>query len=127
MLDTLFSEMMRTSQIQKMLGKMLERGHVTNRAMAEVHGKTDKTVDAFYLAVQITKPDGNPELRQLIEHDPASDTAQALAALTAAVLRPKNPDMAQYKTAMDILRGVRRIRRRVEQASPPRGKKGRAA
>ncbi|MEM9415209.1 MAG: hypothetical protein AAGA29_07015 [Planctomycetota bacterium] len=114
MLDTLFSEMMRTSQIQKMLGKMLERGHVTNQTMAEVHGKVDKTVDSFYLSVQITKPHVSPELKQFIAYDPESDIAQALSSLTAAVLRPKNPEMAQYKTAADILRGITRIRRRVE-------------
>ncbi|MFI4862350.1 MAG: hypothetical protein ACIAXF_16925 [Phycisphaerales bacterium JB063] len=114
MLDTLFSEMMRTSQIQKMLGKMLERGHVTNQTMAEVHGKVDKTVDSFYLAVQITKPHVNPELKQFIRYEPEGDIAQALSSLTAAVLRPKNPEMAQYKTAQDILRGINRIRRRVE-------------
>ncbi|XAL98120.1 hypothetical protein OT109_10980 [Phycisphaeraceae bacterium D3-23] len=116
MLDTLFSEMMRTSQIQKMLGKMLERGHVTNQTMANVHGKVDKTVDSFYLSVQITKPHVNPELKQFIAFDPESDIAQALSALTAAVLRPKNPEMAQYKTAQDILRGIHRIRRRVERS-----------
>lgn len=112
MLDTLFSEMMRTSQIQRMLGKMIERGHVTNNAIAEVYGKVDKTVDAFYLAVQIAKPHGNPDLRQLIRYDPASDVAKALSALTAAVLRPKNPEMAQYKTARDLVRGLRRIQQR---------------
>lgn len=127
MLDTLFSEMMRTSQIQRMLGKMLERGHVTSQTLAEVHGKVDKTVDSFYLAVQVTKPHGNPELKQLIDFDPESDTAHALSALTAAVLRPKNPEMAQYKTARDILRGIHRIRRRVEKHHGQRRRRTRAA
>lgn len=113
MLSTLFTEMMRTSQIQRMLGKMIERGHVTNNAIAEVYGKVDKTVDAFYLAVQIAKPHTNPELKQLIEYDPESEMAHALSALTAAVLRPKNPEMAQYKSAIDLYRGLKRIERRV--------------
>jgi hypothetical protein len=113
MLGTLFTEMMRTSQIQRMLGKMIERGHVTNNAISEVYGKTDKTVDSFYLAVQIAKPHANPDLKQLIEYDPESDTAGMLSALTAAVLRPKNPEMAQYKSANDLVRGLRRIERRV--------------
>lgn len=127
MLDTLFSEMMRTSQIQRMLGKMLERGHVTNQAMADVHGKVDKTVDSFYLAVQITKPHGNPEIKQLIDFDPETPTAHALSSLTAAVLRPKNPAMAQYKSARDILRGIHRIRRRVEEDAPRRRSKRRGS
>ncbi len=109
MLNTLFEEMMRTSQIQRMLGKMLEKGRVTSQTLASVHGKTDKTVDSFYLAVQINKPHGNPDLAHLIQHDPGSEEAKALAALTAAVLRPKVPGMAEFKTAADILRGVLRI------------------
>ncbi|MEM7683112.1 MAG: hypothetical protein AAF288_14255 [Planctomycetota bacterium] len=108
-LETLFSEMMRTSQIQRMLGKMLERGDVTNETIAEVHGKVDKTVDAFYLAVQIAKPYGNPELTQLIDYDPNSEMARRLSALTAAILRPKTAHAGEFKTAGDILRGVLRI------------------
>jgi len=115
MLTTLFSEMMRTSHIQRMLGKMIETGQVTNTQMAGVHGKVDKTVDAFYLAVQIHRPRGNPELTPLIQHDPESDQARALSALTAAILRPKNPDKAHFKTASDILRGIRRIEQRFEE------------
>ncbi|MEM1212197.1 MAG: hypothetical protein AAGI68_07845 [Planctomycetota bacterium] len=116
MIETLFSEMMRTSQIQRMLGKMLERGDVTNHQMREVHGKVDKTVDAFYLAVQIAKPTNNPELRQLIDFNPNSEEAQRLKALTAAILRPKNPHLAEFKTAADILRGIRRIEARLQAA-----------
>ncbi|MEM9295561.1 MAG: hypothetical protein AAGA57_07145 [Planctomycetota bacterium] len=108
-LKTLFSEMMRTSQLQRMLGKMVERGDVTNETIAEVHGKVDKTVDAFYLAVQIAKPYGNPELTQLIEYDPNSEMARRLSALTAAILRPKTANVGEFKTAGDILRGVLRI------------------
>lgn len=114
MLETLFSEMMRTSQIQRMLGKMLERGDVTNHAMRDVHGKVDKTVDAFYLAVQIAKPTNNPELRTLINYDPQTEVAQRLKSLTAAILRPKNPHLAEFKTAADILRGIRRIESKLD-------------
>lgn len=113
MLYSLFAEMMRTSHIQRMLGRMLETGHVTNQAMREVHGKVDKTVDAFYLAVQIQKPHGNPELAPLIDYQPDAPVAQALSNLTAAILRPKDPTKARFKTAADILRGLHRIERRV--------------
>jgi hypothetical protein len=116
MLGELFTEMMRTSQIQRMLGKMIERGHVTNNAIAEVYGKTDKTVDSFYLAVQIAKPHTNPDLKQLITYEPETEMAKALSALTAAVLRPKNPEMQHYKSARDLVRGLRRIERRLAQA-----------
>lgn len=113
MLESLFSEMMRTSQIQRMLGKMIEKGHVTNEVIKEVYGKVDKTVDTFYLAVQINKPTGNPELVPLIAYDEKSDMAQKLNSLTAAVLRPKTSSANDYKSAADILRGIASIKKRL--------------
>lgn len=119
MLDTLFSEMMRTSHIQRMLGKMLETGECTNETMRGVHGKVDKTVDAFYLAVQIAKPDTHPELKHLIRFDPESDDARMLRALTAAILRPKTPGKEQYRSVADILRGVKRIEAKLASRPAP--------
>lgn len=120
MLYNLFAEMMRTSHIQQMLGRMIETGHVTNGAIRAVHGKVDRTVDSFYLAVQIQKPHGNPELAPLIRFEPESAEAQALSNLTAAILRPKDPATAQFKTAGDILRAIDRIERRVVVGPPPK-------
>lgn len=111
-LNTLFTEMMRTSQVQRVLGQMLEKGQVTNEALVAVHGKVDRSVDAFYLAVQINRPHLNPELERLIDYNPLSETAKALEALTAAVLRPKHPHLAEFKSAADLLRGIRRIEQR---------------
>jgi hypothetical protein len=113
MLTTLFTEMMRTSHIQRMLGKMLDTGECTSRVMKDIHGKVDKNVDAFYLAVQIARPDTHPEMRHLIRYDADSAEARMLAALTAAILRPKNPGKEHYKTVADILRGIRRIEQKL--------------
>lgn len=118
MLSTLFGEMMRTSQIQRMLGRMLERGQVTNSAMRAVQGKVDPAVDIFYLAVQINRPLRNPEFRDLIEYDPDSREARMLEALTAAILRPKDPKQALYATAGDILRGIRKIEAKLATPHP---------
>ena len=115
MLETLFEEMMRTSHIQRMLGKMLENGEVNSKVMREAHGRVDKTVDAFYLAVQINKPDAHPEFQRLVERKPDSEEARALSALTAAILRPKHPEKAEFKTASDILRGINRIDQRLKE------------
>lgn len=127
MLGTLFEEMMRTSQIQRMLGKMLERGDVTSRTIASVHGKVDKTVDSFYLAVQINKPESNPELRHLIRHEPGSLEARSLAALTAAILRPKTPGKEEFRSAADILRGLSRIETKLGRHQERQGRRRRAA
>lgn len=111
-LNELFTQMMRTSHVQRVLGQMLEKGEVTNEALAAVQGKVDRNVDTFYLAMQINSPHGNPELERLIDTNPISEVADALASLTAAVLRPKNPKLAEFKTAADLLRGIRRIEQR---------------
>ena len=122
MLTSLFEEMMRTSQIQKMLGRMIDKGHVTSESMMSVHQKVDKVVDSFYLAVQINKPRTNPEFKHLVDFDPESDEAKALSALTAAILRPKHPEKAEFKTAADILRGIDRIERRLAERAQRSGK-----
>lgn len=117
-LGELFDQMMRTSQIQRVLGHMIEKGDVTNEALAAVRGKVDRSVDTFYLAVQINHPHSNPELERLIDYQPLGESAAALQALTAAILKPKNPGFADFKTAADILRGVNRIAQRFAPASP---------
>ena len=113
MLTSLFGEMMRTSKIQRMLGRMLDKGQVTNHSFTCVHQKADPAIDTFYLALQINKPANNPHFAHLIDYDPASTQAQAISSLTAAVLRPKDQDQAPFQTAEDILRGIDRIRRRL--------------
>src|SRR6185295_5844733 len=67
LLFNLFDEMMRTSQIQRMLGKMTQRGEVTSEHIVASHQRVDKAVDFFYLAVQINAPLANPDFRGLVE------------------------------------------------------------
>ncbi|MEM6332486.1 MAG: hypothetical protein AAF823_04005 [Planctomycetota bacterium] len=113
MLTSLFGEMMRTSQIQRMLGRMIETGDVHNPALTAAHQKVSPALDSYYLAVQINRPRHNPLFAHLVQHDKDSPQAKALAQLTAAVLRPKADDKAEYKTAADILRGIARIERKL--------------
>ncbi len=113
MLASLFGEMMKTSKIQRMLGRMLEKGQVTNRSFTCVHHKADPAIDTFYLALQINKPCHNPHFAHLVDYEPDSVQAQAISSLTAAVLRPKEQGQAPFQTADDILRGIERIRRRL--------------
>jgi tRNA A-37 threonylcarbamoyl transferase component Bud32 len=111
LLNGLFDELMRTSEIQRMLGAMSVRGLVTSNAITCGLHKVDKAVDFFYLAVQISEPHTNPDLKGLVQFDPISREAQALATLTDAILRPENPANPQYRSAADILRGIERIAR----------------
>ena len=115
MLTSLFTEMMRTSQIQRMLGRMIDEGHVTNEEYRSAHRKVDKAADSYYLAVQINKPTVNPEFGHLIRYEKEGAEAKAIRALTAAILRPKHPGRKEFKTATDILRGLRRIEQRLSE------------
>lgn len=111
LLGNLFGEMMRTSQIQRMLGKMTETGQVTSEEICRSYHKIDKAVDFFYLAVQINAPTMNPDFRGLVKYDPNSREAKELARLTDAILRPADPEKPAFKSASDILAGIKEIER----------------
>jgi hypothetical protein len=109
LLSTLFGELMRTSQIQRMLDQMTSTGAVTSRTLEQARHKVDPGVDLFYLAVQISAPRGNPELAGLVEFDPDSPTAESLNQLTQAILKPDDPEHPPYASARQILEGIDRI------------------
>jgi hypothetical protein len=113
LLSNLFDEMMRTSQIQRMLGKMTETGMLTSEQITSSHQRIDKAVDFFYLALQINNPLSNPDFRGLVEFDPASRQAGALAELTEKILRPEDPHAPGFTSARDILLGVEEIAARL--------------
>ncbi len=98
MLESLFDELMRTSQIQRMLEKMTISGAVTSSAISRGYQKVDKAVDFFYLAVQFNSPHANPDLAGLILHDPAGRDARDLSRLTEMILRPPDPSNPPFKT-----------------------------
>jgi hypothetical protein len=109
LLSTLFGELMRTSQIQRMLDQMTSTGEVTSKTLEQARHKVDPGVDLFYLAVQISAPRGKPELAGLVDYDPESPTAEALNQLTQAILKPEDPQHPPYATARQILEGIDRI------------------
>jgi hypothetical protein len=111
MLDTLFEELMRTSHIQRMLYTMTKSGEVTAQHLCSQHGKADKAIDLFYLALQFTTPHANPDLAGLIHYEPTSRMAREIAELSTKILRPKDPTDATYKSAKDILRSLELIER----------------
>ncbi len=116
MLNSLFDEMMSTSQIQRLLGRMKTAGKVTSHVLCDAHHRVDKAVDLFYLAVMMTKPQTNPDLAAFIEHHPDSEEAQRLTKLSDAVLRPKDPQRPAFTSARDMLKGIERIAERLRQS-----------
>jgi tRNA A-37 threonylcarbamoyl transferase component Bud32 len=117
MLDSLFEELMRTSQIQRMLFQMTLSGHVTSDIIRQSHQKVDKAIDFFYLAIQFNSPHANPDLTDLIAYTPKSQEARYLSRLTAEILRPANPAQPVYRSAKDILYGVERIQKHLAKAA----------
>jgi tRNA A-37 threonylcarbamoyl transferase component Bud32 len=109
LLSTIFDELMRTSEIQRMLEKMTLSGTVTSPIFEAGYQKVDKTVDFFYLALQVNNPLSNPDFQGLVVYDPSSDAAKALRKLTDETLKPGNLNNPRYRTAADFVRGVQRI------------------
>jgi len=109
LLKTLMDDLMRTSEIQKTMGRMRDSGLLTSPVIEKGFQKVDKSVDLFYLALQLREPLGNPDLRGLVNVNPGSSEAAALGQITEEVLRPKNPDRPTYASAKDLLAGVNRV------------------
>jgi serine/threonine protein kinase len=109
MLDTLFREMMSTSEIQRQLGRMKRAGKITSPVIADAHHKVDKAVDLFYLSLSMNQPHLNPDFENLVCYDKRSREARALARLTREILKPRDPANPRFKTAHDVLEGLKKI------------------
>src|SRR5580658_3826106 len=109
LLSGLFEELMRTSEIQRMLLKMTRSGQVTSETICGGLHRVDKAVDFFYLAVQINSPHSNPDLKELIRYEKEGEEAKMLSDLTGQILRPADPAHPAFNSAADILRGIEKI------------------
>jgi hypothetical protein len=114
LLSNLFEELMRTSEIQRMLLSMTRTGQVTSQAISSGLHKVDKAVDYFYLAVQINSPHSNPDLKDLIRYDKDSAEAKLLTKLTEQILRPPDPANPPFRSAADILGGIEKVERALQ-------------
>lgn len=109
LLGQIFGELMKTSQIQRMLDQMSNSGQVTSQTLLSGRQRVDKAVDLFYLALQFQTPHANPDLADLILYDPDSREADQLKRLTDEVMRPRNPQSPTYRSAKDLLHGIERL------------------
>jgi hypothetical protein len=119
-LSTLFGELMRTSQIQRMMDRMTTAGALTSTVIRDAYQRVDKAVDLFYLAVQINQPVANPDLRDLVQYDKYSPEAMELARMTEEILRPSDPSRPRFRTANDVLQEVLRIEARLKAVTGAR-------
>jgi hypothetical protein len=109
-LQHLFTEIMRTSQIQRMLDHLTDTGMVTSELLTRSRRQVDKAIDLFYLAVQIDQPHTNPYIKELVTYESQSFEAMEISKLTQQVLRPADPRRPQYGSARDVMRGLEEIR-----------------
>ncbi len=109
LLETLYDELMRTSEIQRMLSRMTLSGNVTSPIIQNGYQKVDKSVDFFYLALQVNDPLKNPDFAGLVDFNPASREAVALKRMTDEVLRPKDIKNPHFRSASDMLHGIQLI------------------
>ena len=118
LLFNLYEEMMRTSQIQRVLSRMSEQGLVTSHVLRHGMHRVDRAVDLFYLSVQMNKPHSNPDFKGLIRYNPNSLEARHLQQLTDDVLRPTDSKNIPYRTVRDLLHGLYRVREAVAAGRP---------
>lgn len=115
LLSHLFTQIMKTSQIQQMLEQLTNDGLVTSSYLAQGRRQVDKAVDVFYLAVQIDQPHSNPYTREIVRYEKNSHEARAISRLSAEVLRPADPCRPTYTSASALLRGLLGIRELLER------------
>src|SRR5450432_1024339 len=99
LLQSLYGELLQTSQIQKMMERMSQSGQVTSNVIRSSCHKPEKAADFFYLALQFNSPHANPDLAGLISYDPASRQACELSKLTSQILRPADPEKPSFRSA----------------------------
>jgi hypothetical protein len=109
MLQTLFSELLSTSQIQRDLKRLVRKGKVTSRLFTNSQQRIDKAVDLFYLVLQMNNPHTNPDFRGLVRYDRHADDARRLARLSRNVLQPQDDRCLHYRSAADVLQGIERL------------------
>jgi tRNA A-37 threonylcarbamoyl transferase component Bud32 len=110
LLSHLFTQIMKTSQIQRMLEQLTNDGQVTSSYLAQGRRQVDKAVDVFYLAVQMDQPHSNPYMREVVRYAKRSGEAQAISRLSAEVLRPLDPRRPTYTSASALLTGLLAVR-----------------
>lgn len=106
LLAGIFEELMRTSEIQRMLSQMWCNGMVTSQAIGCGRQKVHKAVDFFYLVLQMNHPLSNPDFAGLVRQDPSSLQGRQIHHLSQEVLRPADPAHPRYRSAADILKAL---------------------
>ena len=113
----IFNDLMRTCQVQRVMHKMIEAGHVTSPYFTNAVYKPEKAVDLFYLTLQFTNPHENPDLKDLIQYTPNSADDYALHKLTRRLFAPDRPEKAEHTSAGSVANALRIIKKRLDAST----------
>ncbi|MEE9212608.1 MAG: phosphotransferase [Phycisphaeraceae bacterium] len=116
MLQTLFNEMISTSQIHGALKRFRDKGKITSSLFLNCYQKIDKAVDLFYLVLQMNRPLANPDFRGIVNYEPRGAEAYHIFRLTDTVLRPEDPHNPPFRSARDVLDGIAQIEQTIRCA-----------
>jgi len=116
-LERIFTDLMRTCQVQRVLHKMIQSGHVTSPYFTNAVFKMDKAVDLFYLTLQFTTPHENPDLKDFITYTPNSAEDYALHKLTRRLFVPDRPEKSDKTSAGSVASALRIIQKRMSQTA----------
>ncbi|MDX1682686.1 MAG: RIO1 family regulatory kinase/ATPase [Phycisphaeraceae bacterium] len=115
LLKTIFNELMSTSGVQKVMGRLIDAGQITSTELIRNHRKMNPAADLFYLTLQLKHLHKHPDYRGLIEYDPESEEAARVEKLAQEVLRPKNPKQPTITAARDLLERVEKIEMEISE------------
>ncbi len=109
-LNRTFQLVRRNGRLTRLISHQLEAGKLGPNWYNHLKpAAPSRGADMFRLALLINMPQFGSALRTRVYHYPESPDTQALDRLTAAILRPKQPERTDCKTAADLLRGITRI------------------
>ncbi len=113
-LSKVFSDLMRTTQVQRTLERYVQQGHVTAPYFTNAVFKVDKAVDLFFLVLQFTAPHENPDLKDFIAYTKNSKEDYELHKMTNRLFSPEDLEPGKVYTAAHVANAVRIIRKRIE-------------
>lgn len=112
-LSKVFGDLMRTTQVQKTLHRMIQSGRVTAPYFTQALYKAHKAVDLFYLVLQFTAPHENPDLKDLIEFTPNSKEDYELHKMTRRLFAPEDLEPGKVYTAAHVVNALRKLKQRM--------------
>lgn len=112
-LNKVFTDLMKTTQVQRTLFRYIEQGAVTAPYFKDAVFKVDKAVDLFFLVLQFTAPHENPDLKDFILYSPNSKEDYELHKMTNRLFCPDNLEPGKVYTAAHVVNAIRTIRKRL--------------